>query len=154
MKTSLRSRPSHREQGVAAVEMAIVLPILILLLTTLVFFARVFWYYSVMQKAAHDTARVLSTANQIEIRAAGVPMLAVARSIVEAETAILNPVADDLAIDVQCNFATCGFAVPATVRVVIQMRMRDQIFGPITSAFYGDDGMVLTADVTMRYAGN
>jgi Flp pilus assembly protein TadG len=137
-----------------AVEMAIVLPILIMLVATLIFFARVFWYYSVMQKAAQNTARFLSTATQVEMRATGAPMAAVARSIAEAQTAVLDPVADDLAIDVQCNFATCGFAVPATVRVVIQMRMTDKIFGPITSAFYGNDGLVLTADVTMRYAGN
>lgn len=154
MKTSSNSRTRHREKGSAAVEMAIVLPILVLLLTTLVFFARVFWYYSVMQKAAQDTTRFLSTATQVEMRATGAPMAAVARSIAEAETAVLRPVADDFAIDVQCNFASCGFAVPVTVRTVIQMRMSDKIFGPITSAFYGSDGLVLTADVTMRYAGN
>lgn len=135
-------------------EMAIVLPILIMLVTTLVFFARVFWYYSVMQKAAQDATRFLSTATSVEMRTTGAPMAAVARSIAETETSLLRSTADDFAIDVQCNFASCGFAVPVTVRTVIQMRMSDDIFGPITSAFYGSDGLVLTADVTMRYAGN
>lgn len=144
----------RRERAAVAVEMAIILPILIMLLTTLVFFARVFWYYSVIQKAAHDTTRFLSTASQIEMRTTGAPIAAVARSIAMDETAVLNPVVDAIAIDVQCNFATCGFSVPATVRTVIQLKMRDNIFGPITSAFYGEDGLLLTADVTMRYAGN
>jgi Flp pilus assembly protein TadG len=154
MKKISSSYFCRRERGAVAVEMAMILPILILFLTGLVFFARVFWYYSVIQKAAHDTTRFLSTATQIEMRTTGAPIAVVARSIAEAETAVLNPVVDAIAIDVQCNFATCGFAVPATVRTVIQVRMRDNIFGTLTSAFYGEDGLLLTADVTMRYAGN
>lgn len=134
-------------------EMALVLPLLVLLVTTLIFFARFFWYYSVMQKTAHDAARFLATATQVEMRTTGAPIAAVARSIADAGTAVLVPVVDAMAIDVQCNFSTCGFAVPTTVRVVIQARMRDTIFGPLTSAFYGEDGLLLVADVTMRYAG-
>lgn len=154
MKTFSTSRAHRRAKGAVAVEMAIVLPVLILLLTTLVFFARVFWYYSVIQKAAHDTTRFLSTATQIEMRTTGAPIAVAAKSIAEAETEVLNASVDAIAIDVQCNFATCGFGVPTTVRTVVQMRMRDNIFGPITSGFYGEDGLLLTADVTMRYVGN
>lgn len=154
MKTSTTSRMHQRARGAVAVEMAIILPVLILLLTSLVFFARIFWYYSVIQKAAHDTTRFLATATQVEMRTTGAPIAVVAKSIAEAETEVLNTEVDAIAIDVQCNFASCGFAVPTTVRTVIQMQMRDTIFGPITSAFYGEDGLLLTADVTMRYAGN
>ena len=154
MKKFLNRRPYRRAGGAVAVEMALVLPLLILVLTTLVFFARFFWYYSVIQKAAHDSARFLSTATQIEMRTTGAPIAVVAKSIAEAETAVLVPAVTAMAIDVQCNFSTCGFAVPSTVRVVIQMRMRDSIFGRLTSAFYGEDGLLLVADVTMRYAGN
>ena len=154
MKKRLSSYFRRRERGAAAIEMALVLPILILFVTGLVFFARVFWYYSVIQKAAHDTTRFLSTATQIEMRTTGAPMAVVARSIAQAETAVLNSAVEAIAIDVQCNVATCGFAVPATVRTVIQVRMRDDIFGALTSAYYGEDGLLLTADVTMRYAGN
>ena len=153
MKTLSNRHARQRAQGAVAVEMAIVLPILITLLTALVFFARVFWYYNVIQKAAQDTTRFLSTATQVEMRTTGAPMASVARSIAEAETAVLASAAEELVIDVQCNFASCGFAVPSTVRVVIKMRMRDDIFGAMTAAFYGVDGLVLSADVTMRYAG-
>lgn len=142
-----------------AIEMAVVLLIMVVLLTVPVFFARVFWYYSVAQKAAHDAARFLSTASQAELRTPGpgnapAAVAALAREIAETETAVLNSVMDPKYIDVQCNFGTCGAGVPATVRVFIQMRMRDDMFAPYTYAFYGQDGLLLTADVTMRYAGN
>jgi len=152
-----RSRKSRR--GSVAIEMAIVLPILVVLLTVPVFFARAFWYYTVAQKAAHDAARFLSTATQAELRTVGAgnsdaPVAVLARAIVEEETAVLNPVMRVKVVDVQCNFNTCGVSVPATVRVSIQMRMHDDLFAPFTSAFYGQDGLYLSADVTMRYAGN
>lgn len=142
-----------------AIEMTVVLLVMIVLLTVPVFFARVFWYYSVAQKAAHDAARFLSTASQAELRTPGAgngpaAVAALAREIAETETAVLNSVMDPKYIDVQCNFGTCGAGVPATVRVFIQMRMRDDMFAPYTYAFYGQDGLLLTADVTMRYAGN
>jgi len=148
-----------RQRGSVAIEMALVLSTLVVLLTVPVFFARVFWYYSVAQKAAHDAARFLSTASQAELRTPGPnntpsPVAAIARQIAETETAVLDSVMDPKFIDVQCNFGTCGAGVPATVRVFIQMRMRDDLFAPYTFAFYGQDGLLLTADVTMRYAGN
>jgi hypothetical protein len=40
------------------------------------------------------------------------------------------------------------------VRVVVQIRVHDGILGPITDQYFGQDGLLLTADVTMRYAGN
>jgi hypothetical protein len=82
------------------------------------------------------------------------PVAALARAIAATETEVLTPVMDPLFINVQCDFGTCGFAVPQTVRVLIQMRMRDGIFDAFTSTYYGDDGLPLVADVTMRYAGN
>lgn len=145
-------RKTHR--GGIAVEMAIVLPILILLLATLVFFARVFWYYSVAQKAAQDAARFLSTASQIELRTTGAPVAALARAIAETETASLDPVVEVKDIVVQCNFINCGVTLPTTVRVAVTLTIRDDLLGPYTSAFFGTDGVVLTADVTRRYAGN
>lgn len=159
MKTLFMRSARHRERGSIAIEMALVITIMITLLTVPVFFARVFWYYSVAQKAAHDAARFLSTASQAELRTPGAgnapsQVARIAWEIADTETAVLNSVMDPKYIDVQCNFGTCGDGVPATVRVFIHMRMRDDMFAPYTSAFYGQDGLHLTADVTMRYAGN
>lgn len=159
MKTLSTRYARPGERGSIAIEMAVVIGVMITLLTVPVFFARVFWYYSVAQKAAHDAARFLSTASQAELRTPGAgntpsQVARIAWEIADTETAVLNSVMDPKFIDVQCNFGTCGAGVPATVRVFIQMRMRDDMFAPYTSAFYGQDGLLLTADVTMRYAGN
>lgn len=120
------------------------------------FFARVFWYYSVTEKAAHDAARFLSTATQIEIKGSGfgeAPVAALARQIVAEETKEIIPGLDGLIVDVQCDLGTCGITVPATVRVRILMQMSDHLFGPYTSELYPNGGFVVASDVTMRYAG-
>lgn len=159
MKTLPNYPVKRRARGSIAIEMALVLSMLFTLMTVPVFFARVFWYYSVAQKATHDAARFLSTATPAEMMTSGAnnapaPVAALARSIVDDEIAVLKGVMSPLYIDVQCDFRTCGASIPTTVRVSIQMRMRDDLFAPYTRAFYGQNGLLLVTDVTMRYAGN
>ena len=146
--SSRRVAPSH--QGSVAVEMAIILPIMVMLLTGLVWLAQVFWYYSVMQKAAYDAARFLSTATPTEIATLGegntaAPIARLAISIAEERTAVMDHITEGKLIDVDCDFRTCGLAIPATVRVSITMRM------PLP--LIADNTFMLTSDVTMRYAG-
>lgn len=153
-----RKRSLRGERGAVAVEMAIILPLLALILALSLFFARVFWYYSMAHKAAHDAVRFLSTATQVEMRTAGASggetaVATVARYIASTETASLVPRMEWRTIDVQCDFATCGGTVPSTVRVLVKMQMKDSIFDKYTAILYGDDGLLLQADVTMRYAG-
>lgn len=170
MITSLKKSPARRERGSAAIELAVVFPILLLILTVPLFYARVFWYYSVAEKAAHDAARFLSTATPAEIRTLGdgggeARVAAIARWIADTETEVLAPVMTPRWIYVQCgslvgtsgyiNYGNCGDNVaPLMVRVYIDMRMYDDIFGELTSAFYPEEGLHLLTDVTMRYAGN
>lgn len=137
-----------------------VIPILILFLAVPLFFARVFWYYSVAQKAAHDAARLLSSASQIEMTTLGAddtdaPVAALARAIVVAETDEIRPALDARTIVIQCDMSQCGWARPQTVRVQVRIRISDKILGPITDSFYkvNGQGLNLTADVTMGYAG-
>jgi len=142
---------ARKVQGSVAVEMAIVLPIMVSLITGLIWFAQVFWYYSVMQKAAYDGARLLSTASPIEITTPGAgntpaPIAQLVSAMVAERTSLMNNIAEVKYIDVDCDFKTCGFTVPTTVRVAITMRMPF----PIVE----QSSMGLTADVTMRYAGN
>jgi Flp pilus assembly protein TadG len=139
--------------------MAILIPILLVFLAVPIFFARVFWYYSVAQKAAHDATRFLSTATQVEMRTQGVgygeaPMAGIARAIAVAEIQEIMPVMSAVTIDVQCDLNTCGLGVPQTVRVAVRMRFKDDILDTITSGFYGPDGLLLAGDLTMRYVGN
>jgi Flp pilus assembly protein TadG len=146
IRTALRN-----VQGGVAVEMAIVLPIMATLITGLIWFAQVFWYYSVLQKAAYDGARLLSTATPIEITTPGVgktaaPIAQLVSAMVEERTSVTNNIEEVKYIDVDCDFTTCGIAVPSTVRVAVKMRMPFPIVG--------EGSLMLTADVTMRYAGN
>lgn len=151
MKPPFLHIAGRRERGGAAVEMAIVLPILVLLLTGLIWFAQVFLYYSIMQKASYNAARILSTASPVEISTPGngntaAPVAQLVQSIINNDTAMMDQIAEKKFVDVQCDFRTCGFNVPATVRVSIQMQMPFPILE--------GQSMQLTSDVTMRYAGN
>lgn len=151
MKNPLFSTVPRKEHGGVAVEMAIVLPILVTLITTLVLFAQIFWYYGVMQKATYDAARFLSTATPVEISTPGpgnTPALVaqLAQAIAEEETSVMNRVGEGKFVNVDCDFRICGLRVPTTVRVSIEMRM--------PFAILGGRSMTLLTDVTMRYAGN
>ena len=143
-----------REGGAAAVEAAIVMILLVIFLTLPVFYARVFWHYTVVNKAAQDAARYLSTVSAREMASRTLSKAAgdVALAIVMAEIAELDP---DALVDepvVQCGTVDCGRtgASPATVRVVVTVQIFDTFFGAVDT---GRDGWTLTADVTLPYVG-
>lgn len=159
MKTSFARCLRRTERGSVAVEAAVILPVLILFLAVPLFLARIFWYYSVAEKAAHDSARFLSQASRVEILGPGngakPGVVGIAEAIIDAELAEIRPGLVGTSPTILCEGYTCdGLSVPADVRVAIRIRVRDEIFGPITDPIFGEDGLLLTADVTMRYAGN
>lgn len=159
MNISFARRLRRSEQGSVAVETALVLPVIIMFLAVPLFLARIFWYYSVAEKAAHDSARFLSQASRIEILGPGQGakpgVVALAEAIIDAELEEIRPGLVATAPTILCEGYTCaGLNVPADVRVAVQIRVRDEIFGPITDPIFGEDGLLLTADVTMAYAGN
>jgi hypothetical protein len=160
MKRLPSGRPLRYAGGTAAVELAVLLPILMLLLAAPLFFGRIFWHYTAAQKAAHDAVRFLSTASAAEMRTPGAggteaPIAAAAREIVRMELAELNPGPDQPFIDVQCNGIGCaGFTIPTKVTVSVRMPMYDEFFGAFTAQFTGGDQILLQAAVTMDYVGN
>jgi Flp pilus assembly protein TadG len=159
MRTIFVSPRRQREQGSVAIEMAFSLAILTLFLAVPLFFAQVFWYYSVAQKAAHDAARFLSTASRLEMATLGTgdsdaPVSALAKQIALAETDEIRPMLDARTIVVQCDLTQCGWSVPQTVRVQVRIRISDKILSVITDEFTNGQGINLTADSTMNYAGN
>lgn len=148
-------RPARRlQRGIAAIELALILPVVLISLTIPLFLGRVFWHYTVAQKAAHDAARYLSGVSVIEMATPAriSKVVAVAQAIVAAEMSDLNPGPYAPAVGIQCDGIPCdGFSIPATVRVIVRMPIYDTIFPAFTSEFIGTDGLLLTADVTMRY---
>jgi hypothetical protein len=143
----------RRQRGVAAVEFAILVPALIVLLSAPLFIGRVLWHYTVVQKAAHDATRYLATVPEAEMRSSTLAPVAaaLANDIVAAELADLYPRAAPPVLTIKCNGNTCGGATPwSTVGVRIEMELHDPFFD---ISYGGDDGMLITAEVQMNYIG-
>jgi hypothetical protein len=145
--------PPRRQRGVAAVEAAIVLPILILFLTFPIFFARCYWHYTAAQKAAQDAARYLSTVPAQEMRSKKLAKAAaaIALEIAQKEIAELAPGTTIDDPQVYCDESLCGTfpgKLPGTVHVLLNFGVVDNIFGVVDTGRYG---FQITADVTMPY---
>ena len=153
LRKRLWRRPA---KGSVAVEMAIILPIFLLLLAVPLYLARIFWVYSVSEKAAHDAARYLSTATQAEMRTTGggfneANVAATARWIAQQELEGVLSFTDVIIIDVQCNGGGCGVTLPATVHVGIQIALHDTLLDGMTSTLLGSSNMTLNSHATFRY---
>lgn len=147
--------PRHR--GSAAVECALVLPILILFLSFPIFYARCFWHYTVAQKAAQDATRYLSSVSAAEMRstvlaaAAGRTAIEIAKREI-AELAPGSAIADPIAY---CDTVNCGSkaagSLPTTVGMYLYVSMFDTFLGVVDTGRYG---LLINADVAMNYVGN
>lgn len=133
----------RRQNGAAAVELALILPVLLLLILTLLFIGMVFWHYTVVAKASQDAARYLSSITPQEMRE---PVLAeqavaVVRQIVAMETSDLYLGAGPLRVEVfcgpsrECN-GVMDDPLPEVVTVRVELRLKD-IFGYIDTGRYG-----------------
>ncbi|MES2126080.1 MAG: TadE/TadG family type IV pilus assembly protein [Pseudomonadota bacterium] len=144
-------------RGIAAVELALVLPVLLVLLAFPLFFGRVMWHYATIEKAANDAARYLAVAPLTDMKnpARVHYAVAVANDIVAAETAELNPGTYAPVLTVNCNSAACtGFSAPSTITVTLQVQMEDPFLGGILQDAFGAATIIpLTAAVTLDYAG-
>jgi len=157
MKSNVNSilRSRTREQGVAAIEAAILLPILLAFLTFPIFYARCFWHYTAAQKAAQDAARYLATVPAAEMRSKKLAKAAaaIAVEIAQREIVELAPGSEFDPPQAICDGADCGSIpgkVPTKVRVLINFGMVDTMFGVVDTGRYG---FLITADVTLRYVG-
>jgi len=122
----------QRGGGVAAVEFALALPVMLVLLAVPLYLGWYLYHQTVAQAAALNATRYLSRIPASEIinpnRAAAVA--AVAREIAGEMLAELRPGSTPPAIDVECNGSSCvGASRPATVGVTIQITVED-IFYP------------------------
>lgn len=161
MSSKLPSSASSK--GVAAVELTIWLPVLLLLLGAGLFLGRLFWHYTVAQKAAHDAARFLASATITEMRTPPIgggfetPVAAVARKIAEYELSELNPgspYAPQVAVLCDGVFTCNGQTVPRKITVSISMSVADDFFPDISYTFVGSDAVVIRPFVTVNYVGN
>lgn len=146
---------SRFQRGVAAVELALILPVMVIFLGFPLFFARYFWYYTVAQKAAQDSARYLATISVQEMRIGSLNQaaLAIASQIATTELAELNPGTAPPSVTFYCGGYVCSGigarSLPDTVLVRVTMDMVDNILGIVDTGRYG---WPITVDVEMRYA--
>lgn len=154
MKPATPSRKQRRAgRGVAAVEFAILLPLLLILLAAPLYISRVLWHYTVIQKAAHDAALYMSTVPEAEIRTATLVAAAknLATDLANAELADLPPGDYPPVVAVECDGVPCtGYSVPSLIRVNVQMRVQDPFF---ETDYGGYDGILISADAQMAYIG-
>lgn len=125
-----------RQRGIAALELALILPLFLALLMFPLFWGRAFWHYSVIQRAAQDAALYLTRLPPVEMRnPARTPELAaVAKAIVDAEMAELAAGPESPLVTVGCDALQCGgFATPAIVNVGVQLQMSDIFFSTSTA---------------------
>lgn len=147
----------RRQRGAAAIELAIVLPILFVLMTVPIFLGRYYWHYTVAHKAASDAVRYLSSISVREMRSSVLSEAArkTAYDIAAEEIADLWPGGDAPTINVYCgSYKDCnGYgakAMPDTVAVRVEMNMIDNIFGVVGTGFYGWN---ISATTEVAYVG-
>lgn len=140
------------QRGIAAVELALILPVFLILLTFPLFIGRVFWHYSVMERAANNAARYLSAValSEIQNSSRAPTVIAVANAMAQAEIAELAPGPGPIGITILCdsNGQCLGQSIPAAVTVTIQMEVSDIFFSNLTGL-----DVPLKASVTYPYLG-
>lgn len=144
---------TKRRRGVAAVEFAILLPLLVILLAAPLYLGRVMWHYTVIQKAAHDAALYMSTVSEAEMRTPALMTAArtLATDLVGAELSDLPSGDYPPTVTVECDGWPCdGYMTPAKVGIKIHMRVQDPFFD---TGYSGYDGILISANVQMAYIG-
>lgn len=149
-----RAATTRRQRGAAAVEFAIMLPCLAIVLAPLILCARFMWHYTVAHKAAQDAARYMATVPVVEIRSRtlAAQASAVAVEIVRKELSDLAPGESIPDPEVGCDTNACGLragTVPRNIRVTVVFYMRDPIF----DTYLGQYGLPIDVTVMTPYVG-
>lgn len=144
------------QRGSAAIELAVLIPIFLVLMTFPVFYARCFWHYTVAQKAAQDAVRYLSKVSRPEMmsKTLATGAAAMAIDIAQREMAELAPGSEIATPEIYCDNRICGVTagkVPTTVRVFITLSMYDTFFGVVDTGRYG---LTINAEARMAYVGS
>jgi Flp pilus assembly protein TadG len=140
-----------RQRGVAAVEFALLLILLLMIVSGVIEFGRTFWYYDALTKATRDGARFLSDARESTEVALNTTHITTAENMV-VDAAISARVSGfdgshvmvtcDTACDVAPTYITVSVAYPITIGGWIP------IFVPTGTTSWS---ATLSPHTTMRY---
>jgi Flp pilus assembly protein TadG len=149
-------RSTKYQAGIAAIECALLLPILISFLTLGFFTASIFWHYTMAQKAAQDAARYLSTVSASEMMTPASAQAAgnLAQEIIRREIAEVSPSSEIGILETFCDSSTCGGKLPGTLPTTVRVNFSILMFDPSGFVDTGWYGLPITANYTMRYVGN
>lgn len=143
------------QSGVAAVELAFVVGLLLLMAAATFEFGRAFWYYNALAKATRDGARVMSMA----------PVDSLASSVTTATTIVVNaanganlvPILIDGNVEITCDNNPCENGdVPTNVEVRIDGYEIDigamfPFVSPMNPTTISFSAVSLAPHTTMRY---
>ena len=159
MKYGRRAGAIRSQRGIAAVELAVLLPAIMIFMVALpLFFGRVLWHYTVIHKAAHDATRYLATVPLADMKnpARAAAAIKVAQYIAAQETEELKP-GGVYPVDVQvsCAPAGCLNGNWGTVKVLVSLTMFDPFFPKITETIGIDPsaGVPIYTELEMYYVG-
>ncbi|MYM25398.1 hypothetical protein GTP46_22470 [Duganella sp. FT135W] len=143
-----------RQGGMVALELALVLPVLLVLLSAVLYYGRLTYAYEVTQKAASAGARYLSSVAAVNMKN---PVQAgqesnLAQTIVQTELAALSALGVSTAVEVDCDAISCAMlgGIPNEVSVTIVVWVPNIFFGYLQEL--ADQRLVIRR--SMRYVGN
>jgi Flp pilus assembly protein TadG len=145
------------QRGVAAVEMAIVMVVMLLITAGMIEFGRTFWYFNALSKATRGAARVVSGVSTTDLadatkRAAALES-AQNLAVSVANGAGVRPAISTGNVLITCDGGSCGAASPGNVTVSISgFNVSLGAWFPFVSLSNGSLGTVsLAPSTTMRY---
>jgi Flp pilus assembly protein TadG len=143
-------------RGSIAVECALIMPIFLLLFSAVLFLGKIFWHYTVLEKAAQDSAAFLARVSIEDIRSANTggenPIATATRQIALAEVAELLPGDSMASVNVLCDDLYCdGGSTPTAITVVIRATMVDPLWSSILLDYGLGGDILLTATASTDF---
>lgn len=118
-----------KQDGNAAIELALILVFSSFILPVVFLFARVFYHYNVIKQASQDAANAMAATPRIELITSAGMTAAKARSVQIVAAAIasagIKP-PEDLVVEFECNGGPCIAATPVVqIHVVASFTLYD-----------------------------
>jgi len=147
-------KPRRDQRGVVAIEMAFIVLFIVLMLPPVLFFGQMYWRYNVLQQAASNAARYLAAAPPVEMTdvTGYTAALATARTIANgAGTAVGLPL-NISSLILSCDSCSDNTAPPTLLGVKLKVKVVDDVFYDISSAWLVSPAVYISGDLQVPYA--
>lgn len=146
------ARYPNREQGTAAVELAIICVMAIAIIPLIFLFGRVFWHYNVLKQAAFDAAHYAASASASRMAANSANVNATATAIVvnAVKDAGMEPGVEVFIMCLPQFF--CSQVSSGTIKVAVRSTLTDPGFAAFNSMFLDYEEFRVSATAEVPYA--